>query len=186
MSRNTFKVLEPDELDEEELIIRKVEVETDEPGKRKGNSGKKKGWLQLGVGDIIVDSAADESCWPLEEGGAFPTVAPRRRIILKAANGTEMRHYGEKQVTFSGSDGGEVVGLTFQVTDVRKPLLAVRRLVERGSVVKFGPKDEDNFIHNVGTGTRIPLQRKGGSFVIRAHFMKELAEQEQLFSGRVR
>ena len=97
-----------------------------------------------------------------------------------------MKHYGEKQVTFAGTEGGEVVGLTFQVTDVRKPLLAVRRLVEHGSVVKFGLRDEDNFIHNMNSGTRIPLKKKGGSFVIEARFMKDLAEQAEVFSRQVR
>ena len=50
-----------------------------------------------------------------------------------------MGHYGEKDVTFVDKPNGDVVGLKFQVTDVRKPLLAVRRLVERGNVVQFGP-----------------------------------------------
>ena len=51
------------------------------------------------------------------------------------ANGGDMQHYGEKEVTFK-YDGGEnkdPIGLKFQVTDVRKPLLAVRRLVEKGT-----------------------------------------------------
>ena len=107
---------------------------------------------------------------------------------MKAANGTDMQHYGEKKVTFAGSEGGEVVGLTFQVTDVRRPLLAVRRLVEVGSVVKFGAEEKDNFIL-LSSGKKIPLKRQGGSFVIKARFMKDLAEpveQPQGFSGRAR
>ena len=85
-----------------------------------------------------------------------------------------MGHYGEKCITFThdGDGGKEVVGLKFQVTDVRKPLLAVRRLVERGSVVSFGAKDEDCYIFNPDTNVRIPTTRKGGSFVIKARFMK--------------
>ena len=75
-----------------------------------------KEWVSLGVGDIVVDSAADESCWPKGQGGAFETKPSRRNIILKTANGGEMGHYGEKEITFrSGKDDG-VVGLRFQVT----------------------------------------------------------------------
>ena len=121
-----------------------------------------------------MDSAADESCWPKGMGDAFPTRPSRKNIVLKTANGGEMGHYGEKEVMFtSGKDPG-VVGLRFQVTDVKKPLLAVRRLVEKGNVVSFGPEPHQNYIHNLGTGRKTPMEKKGGSFVIKAHFMKEM------------
>ncbi len=35
-----------------------------------------KGWADLGAGDITVDSAADVSCWPKDQGGAFETKPP--------------------------------------------------------------------------------------------------------------
>ena len=83
-----------------------------------------------------------------------------------------MGHYGEKDITFRS--GGDIGGLKFQVTDVRKPLLAVRRLVEKGNLVQFGPEPEQNFIMNVQTGKRIQMERTGGSFVIAASFVKKL------------
>ena len=92
----------------------------------------------MGIGVIVVDSAADESRWPKDLGGAFKTRPSTKNIQLRTANGAQMGHYGEKVVTFKGEDES-VVGLTFQVTDVKKPLLAVRRLVERGNAVSFGP-----------------------------------------------
>ena len=52
-------------------------------------------WFSLGVGDIVVDSAADESRWP-----------------KGTANGGEMRHYGEKEVTFQQGESNGIVGLT--------------------------------------------------------------------------
>ena len=103
---------------------------------------------------------------------------------MKTANGGDMNHYGEKKITFRGKDSEEVVGLTFQVTDVRKPLLAVRRLVEKGNVVSFGPGRDDNYIFNKDTGRMIPMEKKGGSFVIQAHFVKDL--NEPVFTGPVR
>ena len=136
---------------------------------------KKKAWASLGVGEIVVDSAAEESCWPVDQGGAFETKPSRRNLVLKTANGAEMRHYGEKEITIKSAEDGEVVGLRFQVTDVRRPLLAVRRLVEKGSVVMFGPEPHQNYILHVATGRRIPMERRGGTFVIKAHFVKELA-----------
>ena len=134
------------------------------------------GWADLGKGDITVDSAADESCWPKGQGDAFKTRPSKKRIILKTANGGEMGHYGEKDVTFKCD--GHIVGVKFQVTDVRKPLLAVRRLVERGNVVQFGPKPENNFIENVDTGKKIMMEKRGGSFVIAANFVAKLGNLE--------
>ncbi len=51
-----------------------------------------------------------------------------------------MGHYGEKAATFWDRTNGDIIGLKFQVTDVRKPLLAVRRFAEKGNVVQFGPE----------------------------------------------
>ena len=185
-----FRVLQADESDEEDEMqepvqyhAMKVEAET-QAGKQ--GQKKKKSWASLGVGEIVVDSAADESCWPVGQGDAFETLPVRKNIILKTANGGEMKHYGEKKIMFAGSEGGEVTGVTFQVTDVRKPLLAVRRLVERGSTVHFGMEPQDNYIYNTHTAVKIPMERRGGSFVIKAHFMKELSEAEPVFTGRVR
>ena len=63
---------------------------------------------------------------PVGQGDAFPTKESRRKMLLRTANGGDMQHYGEKEVTFK-YDGGEnkdPIGLKFQVTDVRKPLLS--------------------------------------------------------------
>ena len=69
---------------------------------------------------------------------------------------------------------------------MRKPLLAVRRLVERGHVVKFGPEPEHNYIQNVQTGKKIMMEKTGGSFVIRAHFVKEVEGEASGFTRQVR
>ena len=79
-----------------------------------------------------------------------------------------MQHYGEKEVTFK-YDGGESkdpIGPKFQVTDVRRPLLAVRRLVEKGNKVVLAGDDEESFIMNKATKVKIPVKKKGGVFVI--------------------
>ncbi len=60
------------------------------------------------------------------------------------------------------------------MTDVRKPLLAVRRLVEKGNAVQFGPEPEQNCITNARTGKGVGMECKGGPFVIAASFVKKL------------
>ena len=61
----------------------------------------RKGKVSLGVGDIIVYQAPDESCWPV-----------RQR---------------DGETKCNGGEGNAPIGLTCQVTDVKKPPLAVRR-----------------------------------------------------------
>ena len=141
------------------------------------NGGDKKGeWCSLGVGDIVIDSAADESCWPVGQGDAFPTVASNRNLMLKTANGGDMRHYGQKEVLFKCGDDvkSDPLGLIFQVTDVRKPLLAVRRLVERGNQVVLASGDGESYVYNTVNKTTVPVKKKGGSFVIEAQFVKQM------------
>ena len=171
------KVQKKDKKKDEVMEIRTVD------GKPKP---KEKKWASLGVGDIVVDSAADESCWPKDQGGAFETRPSTKNIVLRTANGGEMGHYGEKEITIRSGESEEVMGLRFQVTDVRKPLLAVRRLVERGNVVSFGPGPSDNYIQSIETGRKIPMERRGGSFVIKAHFVKEISSTAGVESGFTR
>ena len=92
-----------------------------------------------------------------------------------------MQHYGEKDVIikYSGGENKDPIGLRFQVTDVRKPLLAVRRLVEKGNTVVLAGDGEESYIMNKAAKLRIPIKKKGGSFVIEAHFVK------QVFTGQV-
>eukprot|EP00973_Karenia_brevis_P042633 5900334-Karenia_brevis.AAC.1 len=59
------------------------------------------------------------------------------------------------------------MSINFQVAAVSKPLLAVKRIVEKGNHVSFGPGDKDNFIVNKGTGERMVLTPNGrGSYLM--------------------
>ena len=131
------------------------------------NSNRKGEWVTLGIGNIIIDSAAVESCWPVGQGDAFPTLPSNRKMVLKTANGRDMEHYGQKEILFrcNSGEGKEPIGLlTFQVTDVKKPLLAVRRLVERGNQVVLAAGDGESYIHSDWSTTKVPMKKKGGSF----------------------
>ena len=57
--------------------------------------------------------------------------------------------------------------LRFQVAQVHKPLLSVRRVTEAGNLVSFGPGAKDNFIQNKNTGEKIALRPNDqGSFLL--------------------
>jgi len=63
------------------------------------------------------------------------------------------------------------IGFKFQVTDVKKPLLAVKRIKEGGNLVQFGPEEKDNFIMNIGTKDKVYLREDPrGTFVLDAMF----------------
>ena len=62
--------------------------------------------------------------------------------------------------------------LGFQVADVKKPLVSVKRIVEKGSHVSFGPNEEDNYIINKKSGDKMMLKPNGrGSYVMAVSFV---------------
>ena len=68
--------------------------------------------------------------------------------------------------------GEKVMSLAFQVAAVKKPLIAVKRITEKGNHVMFGPQEEDNYILNKDTGDKLMLKPKGrGSYVMEVSFL---------------
>jgi hypothetical protein len=62
--------------------------------------------------------------------------------------------------------------LGFQVADVKKPLISVKRIVEKGNHVAFGPREDDNFILNRATGDKMMLKSNGkGSYLMDVCFV---------------
>ena len=68
-----------------------------------------------------------------------------------------MKHFGEKDVTFMDQGSGEMLGMTFRVTE---------------------------FVHNLATGKKIRLHKRGGSYVLRGEYMKWEPTQTSVFQGR--
>ena len=157
---NRFAVLAEDE--EEEVLIQEV-AET-------------KRWKRVGKGEIIVDSGAAESVCPWDWAQEFPTkeVPWDKKRKFVSANGGRMQHYGEKMVVckFDGCSGA--AEMNFQVSDAQHPLASVARITEKGNVVQFGPKDEDNYIFNPETEEKIMLKRREKRFVMEGDFVRRL------------
>ena len=51
------------------------------------------------------------------------------------------------------------LGIRFQVVDVIKPLISVKRLTEKGNKVCFGPEEEDNYIEHKESKNRVGLKQ---------------------------
>eukprot|EP00973_Karenia_brevis_P017202 2363162-Karenia_brevis.AAC.1 len=62
--------------------------------------------------------------------------------------------------------------LKFQVAAVKKPLIVVKRIVEKGNWVSFGPGERDNYIRNGKTSDRVFLKEDGkGSYLLDVNFL---------------
>ena len=81
-----------------------------------------------------------------------------------AANGQRMGDYGRTRIGFV--EGGKPKSMGFHVTDVKKPLAAVSRIVDKGNVVVFGPGPKGSYIENVATKERMPMFRERGTYHI--------------------
>ena len=78
----------------------------------------------------------------------------------------EQKHKGLKEVSVGAVDSREMVmDREFQVARVNKPLVSVKRIVEKGNLVHFGPKREDNYILNKDSGSKICLNPKWEGFL---------------------
>ena len=73
---------------------------------------------------------------------------------------------------FKKKEKGKHMCLGFQVADVQKPLVSVKRIVEKGNYVGLGPGDEDNYIINKLTGDKLILRPNGkGSYLMDVSFV---------------
>ena len=126
------------------------------------------------MAEITVDSAADESVCPQSWAEQFrmEAVEPGKQLKLVNASGGKIQHWGSRRVRVHAVGVKRPLDIGFQVTDVKKPLLSVRRLCEQGNVVQFGQDSRTSFVQNVATGEQIPLERKGNSWVIRSRFVE--------------
>ena len=82
-------------------------------------------------------------------------------IGFKGANGSHIKHFGQRRFQVKTSAGSNF-NTTWEVADVRKPLISASRLLERGH--KF-VLDEKQRIQ-CKSGDTIPLERTGGLFAV--------------------
>ena len=122
-----------------------------------------KSFTSFGRGEIVVDSGAGESVWPSDLLKEIPTKiadVDKRNNVYVAANGNKMPNRGKKEVKFRQNGDKKISAMVFQVTDVKRPLASVKRIVEKGNVVVFGP--EESFVQNIATGKKMEIVERNG------------------------
>lgn len=117
---------------------------------------------------ITLDSGAGASCWPQNLLKKIPMHAKDKGVRFKAANGTELKYHGTKNVKFrvDGDDG--VCELKFHVTDTTKPLASASAIAMMGNRVVMEGGMGKSYIENIETGRKIVLKESGGTFVFDA------------------
>ena len=63
------------------------------------------------------------------------------------------------------TDDGTTNRMTAQVTEVKKALLSVAKIVQAGNRVVF--ENNHNYIENTANGKRIPIEQRNGSYVMK-------------------
>ena len=64
-------------------------------------------------------------------------------------------------------------GIGFPSGGCEEASLAVKRIIEKGNHVTFGPSPEDNYILNKSTGDKMMLQENGkGSYLMQVKFVR--------------
>ena len=116
--------------------------------------------------EAVIDSGAVDSVAPpgLFEGVLRPSAMSKNGKKHRGPDGFRIPNLGQQDVTFE-SDEGHKCGMTWQVADIERPLIAVSHLSMAGNKVVL-EKDGGEIVHQV-SGRKIKFLRKGGIYVVR-------------------
>ena len=120
-------------------------------------------WQEI---QLAVDSGATETVVGTNMLTNIATTqgeAYHQGVQYEVASGELLDNMGEK--TFVGyNEEGAARRMTAQVCDVNKALLSVKKTVAAGNRVVFEPAG--GYIEDMQTGERLPLQEKGGMYMM--------------------
>ena len=122
------------------------------------------GWRQVG---ITIDSGAADS---VADPRAFPGYGVKRHEtprFAQRATGEPIVNVGEQDIALVTQEGS-LRGMRFQATEkVKKPLAAVKRIVEAGHAVIFAPEElGGSFILNLETFEENGLREDDGNYIL--------------------
>ena len=92
-----------------------------------------------------------------------PTEQSRNGTGFRAANGTAIRHYGQRRIE-GWSDNFKQITMIAQVADVKATLGSVHQMLRAGNMVHFEP--DNCYIQHTKTGARTMIEEKSGTFEV--------------------
>ena len=116
---------------------------------------------------MAVDSGASESVVSDEIITSVETVegdVMKKGVRYEVADGTLIPNLGEKQ-SVAVSDGGVMRHMKAQVCEVTKASLSVHQVAQAANRVVFSASG--SFVQDEQTGERMPLEEKGGMFMLK-------------------
>ena len=123
----------------------------------------------------FVDSGAVDSVLPMSvctEYHLEATSKSQSGVGFKGANGSHIKNYGQRRFRVKTSAGSNV-NTTWEVADVRKPLIYASRLLERSHKLVLDEKPRIQCMD----GDTIPLERTGCLFAVRLWIPKGFHRQ---------
>ena len=113
----------------------------------------------------FVDSGAVDNVLPRLVCTEYPlkaTTKSQSGVGFRSASGSHIKHYGQLRFRVKTSVGSNM-NTTWEVADVRKPLISASRLLGRGHKLVL----DDNPRIQCKNGDTIPLERCGSLFAVR-------------------
>ena len=105
----------------------------------------------------FVDSGAVDNVFPKSVCTEYPqevTSKSQSGVGFKGASGSHIKHYGQRRFRVKTSAGSNM-NTTWEVADVRKPLISASRLLERGHKLVL----DEKLRIQCKNGDTIPLER---------------------------
>jgi hypothetical protein len=120
------------------------------------------GWRKV---KVAMDSGAAESVIPVGEVPEYPPTPLKEMVYYQTASGETIANEGEQVLPVLTENGHELKAMTFQACDVTKPLASVKRVVDAGHVVVFGPPEiGGSYVMNLSTWECEPLIEEDGNY----------------------
>ena len=123
----------------------------------------------------FADSGAVDNVLPKSVCTEYPLEATSKSqsgIGFKGGNGSRIKHYGQRRFRVKTSAGYNM-NTTWEVADVRKPLISASRLLERGRKLVL----DEKLRIQCKSGDTIPLERTGSLFAVRLWIPKGFRRQ---------
>ena len=131
-------------------------------------------WTARNEDWVMVDSGAGVSACPVDYAPECEVSSGSVKLPLVGAGGDRIEHIGQKTVGYATRDGANVE-IAFEAAKVRRPLLSVDSLVEKGQVAVF--TDSGGFIIPRSALQVDPAVRKLGMKRQNGHFWLPLARR---------
>ena len=132
--------------------------------------------------EATMDSGSSVTVVPVDccdEYKTRPSQASERGVSYTAAGGEKIDDLGCRKLD-AITEEGERCSLEASVAKVKKALVSVAKVVDKGNIVRFGPNANDNYILNLKSQKKTKIKRKGDTFKLMLSILEPEYEQKSI------